>query len=518
MGHTPTPEQEAIIQAGKTDSRSMMIGAYAGCAKSTTGEMLVHALPPTRGLGIAFNKKIATELEKRFPADWTLKTLNGLGHGAWGKAIGKRLTLEDRKLGLCINELAKEWGLEKLSMDAWQGVRQLVSWAMTQGLVPSEYPNASLVPDTPESWRALADDQWIEISDDHLDFARGVLIASIRQSFAGVISFDDQIYMSAMFNGVFQKYPLVFIDESQDLSPLNHIQLARSAHGRIISVGDPKQAIYAFRGADNASMEKIKRLRKDWIELPLATTFRCPKAMVARQIHHAPGFTAYHTNRDGRVVDWRTADGRQWSWADVESELEIVRAAGADPSLFVVCRNNAPLVKMAFRLIRRGVGVQMLGRDIGKGLVALSRKIVPDDFTPAPKTMAMIREWADSQISIALANQDESKAERLRDQSESLVAVMETSGIRDAGELRAKLTDLFTRDKGQVVLSTGHRVKGLERQVVIHLDPWRLPSKYAKQQAADGDYRALTQDLNLLYVIETRPQHTLINADLEMFK
>ena len=47
----------------------------------------------------------------------------------------------------------------------------------------------------------------------------------------------------------------------------------------------------------------------------------------------------------------------------------------------VLCRNNAPLLSMAFKLLRRGIGVKMLGRDIGKGLVPLAKKLFPNPNT-----------------------------------------------------------------------------------------------------------------------------------------
>jgi hypothetical protein len=51
----------------------------------------------------------------------------------------------------------------------------------------------------------------------------------------------------------------------------------------------------------------------------------------------------------------------------------------------------------------------------------------------------------------------------------------------------------------------------------VHLDAFRVPSGYAKAQAAQGNTAPLQQDKNLLYVIETRAQHTLMIARLEDF-
>jgi len=65
------------------------------------------------------------------------------------------------------------------------------------------------------------------------------------------------------------------------------------------------------------------------------------------------------------------------------------------------------------------------------------------------------------------------------------------------------------RPSDQVKVGTYHRAKGLEWDVVIHLDPHRLPSKYAKTPSQ------LEQENNLLYVIETRAKRVLIHAALD---
>jgi DNA helicase-2/ATP-dependent DNA helicase PcrA len=387
---------------------------------------------------------------------------------------------------------------------------------MQAGLVPSKYPQQGLTEDTPANWTDIADRLYIDAAPMMLDFARSALIQSIKQSFDGMISFDDQIYMSTMFNGVFQSYSAVLVDEAQDLSPLNHIQIKRSAGtgGQLGVVGDPLQAIYAFRGADSQSMGKLQSLRKDWTVLPLTLTFRCPKVVVGRQQHHAPGFRAWHTNPEGQFLTFRDRDMEApWSWP----EIVALQATPASP-IAIICRNNAPLLSMAFRLIRAGVGCTMLGRDLGKNLIALSKKLLPLDDLPADACVKLIDEWAQREIQLARANDKEERVAGITDRQECLIAVIESAGVRNAGELRSALDSLFSREFGLVTLATGHKAKGLEWDIVIHLDPWRVPSKFARQMADAGDPSALQQELNLRYVIETRAKHVLVEANGEDFQ
>ena len=158
----------------------------------------------------------------------------------------------------------------------------------------------------------------------------------------------------------------------------------------------------------------------------------------------------------------------------------------------------------------------MLGRDIGKGLITLSKKVLPDDNTDRLRCSAIVADWIETETSLARANKHEERIAGITDRGECLLAVID-SGCRDAGELREMLKKLFDRETGQVQLSTIHRAKGLEADCILHLDPWRIPSKYAREAAKAGDPRQLEQEFNLLYVAETRTKHTLINANLEDF-
>lgn len=516
---TPTPEQARIVSSARDTKANLMVNAYAGCTKTSTLEMIGRAMPQVQALALAFNVKIKKELETRFPASYQVMTLNGLGHRAWGKALGKKIVLEEKKLGNLITRLSKEAQLQ-LTGDQWSQVRQAVSTAMQWGLVPSKFPQRGLVPDTPETWKDIFDSQMVEPGDLLLDFTRSVLLESVKMGFAGTISFDDQIYLSTMFGGIFPRFSLVLVDEAQDLSPLNHIQLRKVSplpSDRLIVVGDPKQAIYAFRGADSESMAKIRALKQEWIDLPLTMTFRCPRIVVSRQQDHVPGFTAWERNAEGKflklgMMEAQDEEEGKWTWKDIETHKTPGHGVA------ILCRNNAPLLSMAFKLIRQGTGVVMLGRDIGKGLVTLSKKILPLDTTPAPECAKLINQWLEHEVALAQANGKEEKIDGLQDRADCLHAVLEGSLCADAGKLRSALANLFSAEVGKVTLATGHKAKGLEWDTVIFLDPWRIPSKWAREAALDGDERQLIQENNLKYVIETRTKHTLILANLEDFQ
>ena len=165
--------------------------------------------------------------------------------------------------------------------------------------------------------------------------------------------------------------------------------------GRLVAVGDSRQAIYAFRGADSSSMDTMRRLSSNWLDQALTVTFRCPRRVVERQQQHAPGYTAWDGVLDGfigNIETYQPAEGGRgqddlpfWTFDDLKSAFSDLPSSffvGSGPSLAILCRNNAPLLSLAFKLLRRNIGCIMLGRDIGKGLQTLSKKLAPDDSTP----------------------------------------------------------------------------------------------------------------------------------------
>lgn len=543
--HTPTPEQEACRLAAKDHPGSIMVNAYAGCSKTTTLELMGKEIK-VPALGLAFNKTTAMELTPRFAGNWKIQTMNSLGFGAWMRAnpqVGKFQSPDGRKLGKLVTQIAKDRDMD-LTSDHWDFAHRLVTQAMLAGIVPGD-EGQPLVADSAVVWNQLADLLLMDEEDfGYLyELCREVLKESIKLARAGITSFDDQIYCSALLGGKFPQYPFVAVDEAQDLSSLNHrmLQLALRADGRLTVVGDPKQAIYGFRGAHADSMEEIAGLRpsSSWKRLPLATTFRCPKAIVARQQRHAPGFRAWEGCAEGRVLrfpelpafqgEGGDADGAMdavqrplhaltpavasWGWGDIIDALPHPTASAA-----ILCRNNGPLLSLAFKLLREGVGVMMLGRDIGKGLVVLSRKISPEGGTPTDVVAGQITEWLETETSKAMVNDAQEKIAGLNDRAECLRAVLQSAGVSDASGLRRALEVLFDRTSGLVTLSSIHRAKGREWDLVGHLDPWRLPSKYARQAADAGDRRQLQQEWNLQYVAETRTKHTLVELNLEDFQ
>lgn len=271
-------------------------------------------------------------------------------------------------------------------------------------------------------------------------------------------------------------------------------------------------------------MISLRQMRSSWQDKKLTMTFRCPKTIVARQQAHAPGFRAWQGVAEG---SFRQLGGPHykgdsengigdWSWAQFRQLAE-------GPAV-MLCRNNAPLLAMAFKLIRQQVAPVMAGRDIGKGLTALASKIAGAKDKSKVESisieifLAKLDDWELTERSLALSKDEGgARLDSIADRAESLRAVADGCGARSSDDLLRGLELLFAKESGDVVLSSIHRAKGLEWDLVLHLDPWRIPSKRAKAAARDGDDSQLEQEWNLKYVCETRTRHTLVQANLEDF-
>lgn len=489
---TPTVEQAEIIDFAKRSSQSLLINALAGAAKTSTLVMIAHAVPPQPILCLAFNKRIAEEMQKRMPGHVSCLTLNSAGHRAWAKVIGTRLVLDTSKTYTLLREAIEGLkGTDKSeARELWGSIQRGVGVAKSIGWVPKSYRGIA---------ESLVSDEELESAlgnacDDDVGFLGMSLIEqvmehSIKLGYAGNVDFDDQIYLSTLFGKSFPKFALLMVDEAQDLSPLNHLMVERMRPSRLIAVGDPWQSIYAFRGADRFSMQKLKT-NFDMAERTLSVSFRCSRKGVERARFRVPHFKHTEEAIDGEIIRFET-----WNTSDIPEGTAIL------------CRNNAPLFSCALSFIKSGRGVQIIGRDVGPGLIKVLKKLGPPDLA-RDRVFITIDAWKAE----ALAKAKSDRHGSIIDRAECLRVFAEAGETLDQAISYAE--HLFSAD-GTVKLMTIHKAKGLEFDDIVHLDPWRIPSKYARIAADSGDDGPMDQELNLRYVCETRWKKRMMLADLE---
>lgn len=477
MTFNPTPEQQLIIDEAKSTKANLIIEALAGAAKTTTLTMIARALSNTPILAIAFNKRIADEMAQRLPGNATSKTLNAIGHRAWADQIRRKLILNKDKTYENFKEVVDQLKIDKKFeertrlYDQQGDILKAVRNAKTWGWVPGQLQSKTLIDDETFFIRLN------ESMDD--DFDRGLItelvIKGIKQAFQGLIDFDDQIYMPTLFGGQWPKFPLVMIDEAQDLSPINHAMLNKLVTQRLIAVGDPYQSIYGFRGAQSGSMAALAR-QYNMTKLSLSISFRCPKAVIEKARSRAPH------------MQWP-----EWAIDGEVNHLEKWNAESISDHAAIICRNNAPLLHIALELLKDGRGAQLVGMDLGPQLIKTLKKM-GDSSLSREETKIKIEEWKNERLKKG------KNISSITDKAECL-GVFADFGDTLGGAI-AYAEHIFSAH-GVIQLLSGHKSKGLEWDTVYHLDPHRIPGKFAQGE------EELEQEANVRYVIETRPKKVL---------
>jgi DNA helicase-2/ATP-dependent DNA helicase PcrA len=484
-----TPEQDAILEFAASCPDNGMVQAYAGTGKTTILEEIGIAAGPNLPLDaegksiqyLVFNAKNAKEAVERMPEYMDCRTINSLGHRGWMKGQGMlRLTLEADKTRIIYKRMIADEKSKAEVARMWEiygEVTQGVAMAKSVGYVPAEQFTAMA---RPLCGKGAFHSHLDEIpEDDTSDYIDAVLIKSIHQSYSGLIDFNDQVYMPALFGGTFDGYPLTLVDEYQDLSPVNHALLERCVKGRIVGVGDRYQNIYGFRGAKAAGMDDAIK-HYNMTVLPLSVSFRCPSAIV-RHVHwHVPEFK------------WHKEGG------NVELTGDTLHSDRITDGSTIICRNNAPLLAAAFKLLATGRSVTVVGVDIGPKLVGIMRKLGPESLT---------RE----QVYVQIDNWLEQKLERESKTAPDMAECMRVFAAlgRTLGQALIYAEDIFRR-RGPITLTTGHKSKGLEYDAVFHIDPHLTRGR--------PDRPATDQDRNLDYVISTRSKDLLTELTSEQIE
>ena len=249
---------------------------------------------------------------------------------------------------------------------------------------------------------------------------------------------------------------------------------------RLIAVGDDYQSIYAFRGAHPGSMSLLKS-DFDMREFRLSVSFRCPEEIVRAAQWRAPRM---QWSKSGGTVHHLT----DWDVNDISRTTTTI-----------LCRNNAPLFTMAFKLLKAGRYPELVGNDIGKNLIKILKKLGPETM-PREALETAIDQW--QTIKLTKARNESS----VHDQAACLrIFAEQGETLRDAIAYAEHILEV----KGPVTLMTIHTAKGLEFDHVILLDRHliRTRPKYAHQPNIQED--------NLLYVGQTRSKNILCYANSE---
>lgn len=463
-----SPYQRAVFAAIENpDAGHLLVEALAGSGKTTTSiEGMCRTRESQSVRAMAFNKSIASELAERVPEGVEVSTFHSYGLRAITRADGRREIDSDVCFKRVAGRLGRSWDTKEIRAS----IVKLVGAAKnTLAATHSELD-------------AVADRMGIEIAehdrDRAIEYALRIL-GDCRRDDVGPIDFDDMIWLPVARDLPLARTDWLFVDETQDLNPAQLEISCRAVHerGRIVAVGDRRQAIYGFRGADpHAIPRMIERLAAE--RLPLSICYRCPTLVLdeARRL----------------VPEIENAPGAPEGIVRTSSVGALRESAVAGD--FVISRTNAPLLSLAFHWIANGKRCAIKGRDIGAGLAAWIRNT---RATTIAELRRCIESWHVAEHKrLGDLDRDTSSV----DDKAACLRVL-AAGHDSVEAVVARVERLFDdrEDEGRITLSSTHRAKGLEFDRV-----WLLRDTYCKWPGEE--------ERNLLYVAITRSKRELVFA------
>ena len=204
-------------------------------------------------------------------------------------------------------------------------IRQMARWAADNGPLPdarilskfshtglNEGANKNKTPPTHQAYEAL---DLLNNVLGRLDIEKALLAHAAREiqaryqhqkTLQKIVDFDDLLDRlnealhrdgnERLAQTISEQYPVAMIDEFQDTDPVQYAAFSKIYDGRpktaFLMIGDPKQAIYAFRGAD---IHTYLKARKDTGDAPytLDANYRATKELVL-SVNQLFGFAVKH--------------------------------------------------------------------------------------------------------------------------------------------------------------------------------------------------------------------------------
>jgi len=474
----PSKYQSDFFDFVEHGQGNAILDAKAGSGKTLSIVKALKYIPSNkRVLFCAFNTNIAKELRNRVPRNVFAQTVHSTGFSSVKKTFGKDVPVDRDKLYKIYKDLEGFEDLDqKLFKLLFSRVKSVCDLVRINGIVPkeSQYYCNRLCDDDDEIWLDIIDGHDINydnimarmgISKDAqeayegylveltITMSRMILVKEIEQP--DVVDFTDMLYIPVVRNLSSWKYDVVFVDESQDLSPIQRetVDRAIKRSGRLVAVGDPNQAINYFAGASCDSMDQIRE-KFDCTTLPLSISYRCPKSVIREAQKLVPDIEA-----------------APWAEEGIVEKLGNLTINMPNPGDMVICRVNSHLVWFACRLFVAKIPFKFIGNNFEKGLVSLVNRISSKENIGIQDFCSKLTDWYRKEVE--KAEEKGRNSQPISDKYEALLAIIDTGEIYYTDDLIEKIEDVFKTEtqrdgeksmdeKDWIVLSSIHRCVTLD--------------------------------------------------------
>jgi DNA helicase-2/ATP-dependent DNA helicase PcrA len=543
-----TPEQNRIFDFVKNESGHGIIDAVAGAGKTTTIiECANHVKNKTDILFCAFNTSIAAEIENKFRSkglnEVTVKTLHSLGRAILVQDANFQinLKLEETKYAQILKSsgiksrmkpfyediiIARGFDPENLSDRENNYEINRIEKEIDFKLVEiNQKFRATLAKDEIESFKEMLvhfriyESYEIEKNSFKKELAaifesHKILLAEGNQlaKNSQIIDYTDMVYLPYIWQLYpTKKYKFLFIDECQDLSKSQFAIAAKycSIDGRILAVGDPKQSIYGFTGADVNSFNRVRSFTKA-IQLPLTTCFRCPQLV----INLAKGIRT-------DIIGSKTEQGE----VTVMPMEKVVESS--NPNDLIISRTKAPLIPLVFTFIDAEKKVEIHKEEVKEFLSVLRKVFLKEELLIPFKSAGfefntfknrILDRW-DRRIHMEAKNimNETERGIYIRNEKNHISQTLEffhrkqiqwAQRCNSIDDILNVIKRYISATEDSVKIYTIHRAKGLEADRVFILNYSRLPETKIGQNEWE-----MEQEINLKYVAITRAKKVLYLID-----
>jgi superfamily I DNA/RNA helicase len=482
---TPSKYQKAVYTYILKGKGNAVVDAVAGSGKSTTIVNALKIIPSDkRVLFLAFNKSIVDELKHKIGnmPNVEISTLHSLGARAIMRTVNTKIN--GSKYMQYLNQGIKEG---RITPTVQLSNCEKVNWKNSI-IKLLDLARVNLVDDV----RAIVDlsiKHDVDIVDNEPDIVRNLI--TWGKNNVSEIDFTDMIYFPNVLNIRMNKYDWVFIDECQDLNAAQRnmfLKCINTEGGRFVAVGDEKQAIYGFSGADAESFHKLRHLPHT-VKLPLSICYRCDKSIINLAQSIVPQIQSRADAADGII--------------DRAAKIDDVHNGD-----MILCRVTSPLIELCMRYISRGVKAYVKGRDVGTNLCNLLQNTKQVKINNAIEVLYRdLSRRIGKLIAQGLATNEEEAKRHPRyiadkDKIESIEVISE--GLDTVAAVVEKIQSIFSDDSDGICLSTVHKSKGLENNRVFIIKPEKLPLLGCMNIPWMAE-----QEMNLVYVAYTRAKHYL---------
>lgn len=471
-----TIQIQAIEQA-VAQGVSVIVEAGAGCGKTTAIVKNINPLLPTQTVFLAFNKSIQMELEDRLPGR-EVKTFHSLALANLTRRLGK-LKVEPNKYKNDKSIADQDYESRALVSDLIS-LYQLSAVGAEVQTSQITFPFfVDIIGDKVEELEPT-ENMSIEVAMEH---AYRIFIKEAAKPTA--LTYDDMLWYLVHYahnkRWSLKDYKCAVIDEAQDVSPIR-LAILKRLSDRVIAVGDRRQAIYKFAGALSNALDQIQA-EFNARALPLSVTWRCASDIVNR---------AQEILNDTFLIARPNAP---------KGDVNVVGSlanAELDQRSMILCRTNKPLVMLAISLLKDRVPFRMQS-DFPAKLIKKVKKLLKEwDGGMATFRRAVFNSYEEILTNV----KNPSVQARYEDERDTILALAEEAKKPD--DVLVALENIVASKYG-VLLTTGHKAKGLEAETVYIISPDLIPAPWVDEENEED----MEQERNLHYVMATRAKTSL---------